>query len=110
MNILDSRDLQERLDELEALDERDDDESEELTALRDLKEETDDCGWEYGIFFIDEDDFEEYAQELADDIGATNRNAPWPLNHIDWEAAADELRIDYMEAEYQGTTYLYRDA
>jgi hypothetical protein len=53
--------------------------------------------------------FETYAQELADDIGAIDRHAKWPLNHIDWEAAADELRHDYSTAEWDGHTYLYQD-
>lgn len=33
----------------------------------------------------------EYAEELASDIGAVNRDAKWPNNHIDWEAAGEEL-------------------
>jgi hypothetical protein len=57
---------------------------------------------------IAEQDFEAYAQELAEDIGAIDRNANWPLNHIDWEAAANELKQDYMSVEFDGETYLVR--
>lgn len=53
--------------------------------------------------------FKTYAEELAYDIGAIDRHAKWPLNHIDWEAAADELRHDYSTAEWDGHTYLYQD-
>lgn len=48
------------------------------------------------------------AQELADDIGAIDSNAKWPLNHIDWEAAAEELKMDYTEVNFNGTTYYIR--
>lgn len=34
---------------------------------------------------------EEFAEQLAEDIGAVDRNATWPNNHIDWEAAARDL-------------------
>jgi hypothetical protein len=58
---------------------------------------------------IAEDDFAEYAEELATDLGYisddTNR---WPFNHIDWEAAADELRQDYTTITYDGDDYLIR--
>ena len=43
------------------------------------------------------DYFEEYARELAEDIGAVQADADWPLRHIDWAAAAEELKADYSE-------------
>jgi len=52
--------------------------------------------------------FQDYAQELAEDIGSINKDAAWPNNHIDWEAAADELLTDYTEVEIGGITYYYR--
>jgi hypothetical protein len=54
---------------------------------------------------IREDYFTEYAQELAEDIGAVPREIGWPLYHIDWEAAADALKRDYMTVEFLGQTY-----
>lgn len=57
---------------------------------------------------ISDDDFEEYARDLAESIGAIDPNANWPLSCIDWEKAADELRADYSSVEYDGTTYLHR--
>lgn len=122
MDIMDSRNLQERIDELEKTgvirlgeipqneEPEDREESGELENLLNLKEETESSGWEYGIFFIAENDFEEYAQEFAEGIGAISSDAQWPLSHIDWEAAANDLRSDYSEVEYNGTTYLYREA
>lgn len=60
------------------------------------------------LFFIDEDYFEDYARELAYDLGAINHVEEWPACHIDWKAAADSLRYDYTEVEFQGNTYLFR--
>ena len=143
MNIIDTRDLQTRLDELEALRDavteaetnlqnhvapaggEDDTEKEELEEAlesaqdefgedeqRELKEleniSTSISDFRHGETLIDKDDFEEYAQELAEDIGAIDRNASWPLNHIDWTAAASALADDYTEVSYQGTDYYVR--
>lgn len=58
--------------------------------------------------FVHEYDFAEYAQELAEDIGAIDRNVSWPLTCIDWTAAANELRADYTEITWEGASYLYR--
>jgi len=54
------------------------------------------------------DEFEEYAEELAGDLGCIPADAKWPCNHIDWKAAAEELRVDYREITFDGTTYLVR--
>lgn len=67
-----------------------------------------DSEWGYGITFIRETYFEDYARELAEDIGAISRDESWPLNHIDWESAADELKIDYSELDIDGIKYYYR--
>ena len=132
-DIIDSRDILERFEELKT--ERDDladaveeaegdedtehaqnlfeawqeDNEAEYTALEKLIEQCEGYGdFAHGETLIREDYFETYAQELADDIGAIDRKAAWPTNHIDWEAAADELRQDYMEVDFAGTTYLMR--
>jgi hypothetical protein len=61
-----------------------------------------------GVYFIAEHDFTQYAEELANDIGAIGVNSyEWPINHIDWDSAAEELKMDYSEVEWQGTTYLF---
>jgi len=46
---------------------------------------------------IPEDEFEDYAQQLAEDIGAIGKDNQWPLNCIDWEDASEELKNDYSE-------------
>jgi len=40
---------------------------------------------------------EDFAQQMADDLGAIDKNLSWPNNCIDWEWAARELMMDYYE-------------
>jgi hypothetical protein len=86
------------------------DDAAELHALLTLQEEADGmvADWAYGETFISADYFTEYARELAENIGAITSDHGWPLAHIDWEAAADALKIDYTEFEFMGTTYYAR--
>lgn len=86
------------------------DEEAELATLEEVDTEGEQIigDWEHGETLIREDKFKEYAQELAEDIGAIDSNAAWPNNCIDWEKAARELRMDYNEIEIDGTTYLGR--
>ena len=53
-------------------------------------------------------DFTEYAQELAEDIGAIDPDAKWPVYCIDWERAARELKMDYTSVRVNGMTYYFR--
>jgi len=38
-----------------------------------------------------------FAQEMADAIGALDKEALWPRTWIDWDYAAKELMYDYCE-------------
>jgi hypothetical protein len=127
-NLIDTRDLHDRYNELqekienaemewvergeedspkpEAADVLDTEELSDWEELSDMEDGISDF-W-YGETLIPDDEFTEYAEELADDLGLTPRDAGWPVTHIDWEAAADALRQDYTEYEWQGTTYLAR--
>lgn len=40
---------------------------------------------------------EEFAQDMAEQLGAIDPRAGWPNNCIDWEWAARELMYDYFE-------------
>lgn len=62
----------------------------------------------HGVTMIRDSYFESYAQELAEDTGAIDRNATWPNTHIDWEAAADALKQDYCPIDYDGVEYWVR--
>jgi hypothetical protein len=64
--------------------------------------------WKHGCEMIADYYFVEYAQQLAEDMGAIDREAAWPACHIDWEAAADSLRMDYFSVEFGNTTYWVR--
>ena len=54
---------------------------------------------------------ENYAETLAEDIGAVNAEATWPNNCIDWERAARDLFMDgYYSAEAPGGLIYVFDA
>ena len=136
-NTLDSRDIIERFEELKEIyerhaelddmedGERDEDEQQEYEDLEYLFD-GDECDeycllkafieavsdyysdWQYGVQFIHDSYFTEYAQQLAEDIGAIARDVSWPSCHIDWEDAADSLKIDYTSYNVADTTYWAR--
>ncbi len=114
-DIIDTRDIIERVEALEIEADGLEDGCEELQALRailaDLKGMGGDEQWRgdwYPLTLIRDDHFGTYAEELADDIGAVPLDAQWPLNCIDWEQAARELRYDYSGVDIGGVTYWTR--
>lgn len=129
-DVIDSRDVIERIEELQGerdaleaecaepgegaplqeLEAWDEDNGEELRALLALQEEAEGyCpDWIYGAQLIRDSYFEDYAQELAEDIGAIDKAAVWPNTCIDWEQAARELQQDYTAVEFDGITYWTR--
>jgi hypothetical protein len=87
----------------------DDDEREELAALKALAAEAEGCAdWRHGETLIRESYFEDYARQLADEIGAVQDDAQWPMNCIDWKQAARELAMDYTTVDFDGVEYLIR--
>ena len=126
---LDSRDLIEKREELQnqILDsfnetfpqyETDDfesilfeeDEIVEITDIEKLEEEVSSSEWDFGITFISEDEFEDYCKQLVEDCGYLSKELPFFISsNIDWAGVADDLRVDYLEVEYQGVTYLFRE-
>ncbi len=46
-----------------------------------------------GQFTSDED----FAQDMAEQLGSIDKNATWPQTCIDWEYAAREFMCDYSE-------------
>lgn len=85
-------------------------EGKELTALTKLANEAEGyaADWKYGETLIRDSYFKEYAEQLAEDIGAINQDATWPNNCIDWERAAHELQMDYTSVDFDGVEYLIR--
>lgn len=114
-DLIDSRDIIKRFEELDARDgdgddPLDEDEIDELHKLRDFANEAAGYApdWRYGETLINDNYFQEYAQQMAEDIGAIDRDATWPLSHIDWEAAADVLKQDYTMVSIDGHDYWIR--
>lgn len=134
-SVIDSRDVIARIEELrdELLDadilmENEDgkivrtdkepgDKSEELEEYQELVKlegEASSCAdWRYGETLIRDDYFPTYIEELIDDcyeMPKEMKSGGWPWRHmkIDFEAAANEARVDYTTVEYFGTTFLIR--
>ena len=114
-DIIDSRDVIARIKELESelkTAEADEDMSAEQNELKTLKalEEKASCSpdWPHGEILINDNYFEEYAEDYARDMGAISSDVQWPQFHIDWTAAANALRQDYIEVDFDGVAYQIR--
>ncbi len=107
-NIIDSRDVIDRIEELENTD--DAEEKQELSVLEALAAECSDYApdWEYGETLIRRSHFVAYAEQLAIDCGSVEPTHNWPNYCIDWEEAADELEQDYTSVDFDGVEYLIR--
>lgn len=82
---------------------------EELRSLQSLASEAEGCAdWKYGETLIRDSCFEDWARELAEDIGLIKSDVAWPYTCIDWERAARELQMDYTSVEFNGVTYWIR--
>ena len=120
-DLIDSRDIillleeqkweiQDLEDQLEELDE-DEAEREKINdKIEDIKDEyavwfwfedqlEDNPEWRHGLFLIAENYFVDYTQEYARDIGAINNDCEWPHMHIDWDGAAESLKVDFEEID-----------
>ena len=85
------------------------DEATEYKALKELEEQAEGYSvWKYGAQLIRESYFTDYAQQLAEDIGAVSADATWPNNCIDWDQAARELEVDYTRVDFDGVDFLFR--
>lgn len=119
-DTFDSRDVLERIEELESqLGELLQDYPEEQASIEKIQEELDlmysikdqyysNREFEGGVIFIRDSYFEEYAHELAKDIAAISNDDHWPNYCIDWEWAARELQMDYTNIDFDGVMYWAR--
>ena len=121
-DVIDSREIIERIEELETdladgaysdAEDRAADEA-ELKALKALAEEASGCSdWKYGETLIRGSYFEEYTEELINDCYEFPKefnSGEWPWRHmsIDYEAAAEELKMDYTSVDFDGVEYWIR--
>jgi hypothetical protein len=110
-DILDVRDIIDAYEDVREDEDEKDTASELSELLDDLRGNGGNHQWQgdwYPVTLIRDSYFTEYAQEFADDIGATDGRNAWPYTCIDWESAARELRMDYTSVDYDGVTYWYR--
>ena len=94
---------------VDALKEWDHDNKEELDALQALNDDAEGYAddWQYGATLVRDTYFTEYCQELLADIGDIPKDLPSYIV-IDWDATAENLKADYTEVDFNGTTYLVR--
>ena len=93
-------------EEIESWKEYFEDELKEIEEIDSIETELG-SEFEYGVTLVDVDDWEEYVEELLEDIGYIPKDFPSWIE-IDWEATADNVKVDYMEVTYQGNSYLGR--
>lgn len=78
----------------------------ELKILEALRKEAEDISddWEYGCTLVKDSYFEQYAQELAEDISDSNLDR-WPCTCINWKMAYRDLKQNYTSVDFDGVTY-----
>ena len=82
---------------------------EELITLIKLSDEGEHApDWIHGEALIRDSHFPEYAQQTAQGSGMVEHGNQWPCSHIDWSEAADELKQDYLDVDFDGVTYWMR--
>ena len=111
-DIIDNRDIIERIEELEKLEKEYSSFSEqgELEFLRAMVKQAEGCGdFECGEGLIHEDYFTKYCEESCEDIGDMPADLPWYIaSNIDWDGVAGDIKQDYMEIDFDGATYFMR--
>lgn len=119
-DVFDTRDLQERLEDLLSLGLADmtdeeraydfENEVAELELLLELRDEIGDTTFLDGEAMIRESYLTEYFQEMLYDIGDLPKELPFYIeNNIDWKGVTDDLLMDYSEVEIDGVTFYYRN-
>ena len=68
----------------------------ELVVLAEILEQIDESQLREGNEIVSEDHFSEYAYSLASMESDCDE---WPFNHVDWDAASEELKMDYSNPE-----------
>lgn len=103
-DILDMRDILERRDEIPPNRDaylRDPEDSEYLDLVKELEDQLwtdmETIAHNYDPVLIRDTYFVTYAQDYAEEIGAIGSDAGWPVSFINWEDAAEALRMDYTE-------------
>ena len=123
-DVIDSRDIIARIDEMELeygpedgdsidtihLEKMDEDERFEYAALLDLRDAINEISseWDDGVTLIHEFYFEAYVEELVTDCGYLSADLPGFIK-IDWAETADNIRVDYSSVTLNGNDYWVRE-
>lgn len=110
-DVIDSRDVIARIDELENAIEHGQDESGDVEELKILKVIATECesysDWKYGETLIRDSYFTKYMKEMLEDCGTLPKDLPSYIV-IDWEDTADNLKADYTSVDFDGAEYWIR--
>lgn len=122
-DIIDSRDVIARIEELETLKldweaakeqktfdvEFSEEDADELKVLLALQEEAKGYApdWRHGATLIRDSYFVDYCEELLKDIGDLPKDIPGYIE-IDWKKTADNIKVDYTSVEFGDVTYWVR--
>ena len=81
----------------------------ELEEIENINEIEDEIGseFDYGCTLIHEDSFQEYCEELLEELGYVPKDFPTWIE-IDYEATSENMKQDYSELVYDGENYFYR--
>jgi len=109
--VIDSRDIIERLQELEDdVENLDESDKEELELLRAVNEDGQNYSdWEHGESLINDSYWVDYVQEMLEDTGDIPKDLP---NYIviDWESTARNIQYDYVSIDVGGTDFWIRNS
>jgi len=118
-DILDTRDLQQKMDELQGeldgLESEQDiaefnDDKDRGVLLNQLKEaESEVPEWSHGEVLIKDSYFTDYQKEQLSDLGYIPDDFPWWIV-IDYEATAENMKTDYSSITLGDDEYWYRSA
>ena len=118
-DVIDSRDVIERIETLESLKADHDADpngghfsDEDALELRDLRALANEAvqysdDWEYGATLIRGTYFVDYVREMLEDCGDIPKNLPAYIA-IDWERTAESIRVDYTPVRFDAVTYWVR--
>lgn len=110
-DMIDSRNVNERFDELSYADDHDfidDDEKAELKALAglmligiDMEE------WDSGVVLVHSTYFVDYVKSLKEETEPEVFDAmpDWVKANLDWDGIAEDMRSDFTVIEWQGETF-----
>lgn len=105
--LIDSRDIIERIEELEGQDELEESEKDELQFLKEFENENI-PEWSDGAILINSSYWVDYVKEMLEDIGDIPRDLPHYIA-IDWDKTADNISQDYSIITVNVDDWYYRN-